>query len=358
MDRIRRSLLATAFLLIFLSPVFSQELTVGVVEFEEKNDIGLQNAGRIVAEWVVTELKQLDRFQIAERLLMQQVLEEQELMLSGVIDDEQVVEIGKLYGVDAIVTGSVMKVGDSINITARIVNVGTAEVLKTASGRVVSLNDLEQESYILANNLSDISREEFIVRQAVAEKQNQRLEVGGGIAAGWNNADSGPILLDVFFRYQSPLFGAFINGAPVGGIQNVDIGGNFNVTHYLGLGAMVGMWFDNAIDYVDANYVLFGIVGRPVVAVDFGLFFGGTLGGTVWTEDNNDVKVDGGWGFGNYTVWVQYRVNESYSIMIRAQGVELYDLEDQLPPGYQYPNADYEYRGGKFSIIFNYSFLI
>jgi len=34
-----------------------QEITIGVVEFEEKNSIGLENAGRIVAEWVVTEIK-------------------------------------------------------------------------------------------------------------------------------------------------------------------------------------------------------------------------------------------------------------------------------------------------------------
>jgi TolB-like protein len=356
----RKKALAAAVLLCTLTvSVHSQELTIGVVEFEEKNSIGLENAGRIVAEWVVTELRQLESFQIAERLLMQQVLEEQNLMLSGVIDEEQAAGIGQLYGVDAIVSGSVMKVGAKISVTARMVNVSTGEVLKTASGSVDTLGGLEELTYILANNLSDISREEFLVREAIEEKSYHRLEIGGGVGPGWDKADYSSLHLDAHFRYQSPLFALWIEGAPLGSIQNVELGGNINPLHYLGIGAVYGRFFDNAIDYVQADYLMFGIVGRPVLNFEFGLFFGGTTGGVIWTETDNDVEVDGSWNFGGtYQVWLQYRMSEEYAVMLRVQGVELLDFGDQLPGGYQYPLSEYEYRAGKFSIIFNYSFLI
>ncbi|MDY7027132.1 MAG: hypothetical protein SVR04_02430 [Spirochaetota bacterium] len=91
-----RRICAGVFLLcIMISslPAAETDINVAVVEFEEKNSIGLENAGRIVAEWTVTEMKKIGKFQIQERLLMNKVLEEQNLMLSGVIDSSQAVEI-------------------------------------------------------------------------------------------------------------------------------------------------------------------------------------------------------------------------------------------------------------------------
>ena len=306
--------------LIINTRTYAQDLTIGVVEFEEKNSIGLENSGRIVAEWMVTELSRVSDFRISERLLMQKVLEEQQLMLSGVIDAEQVVEIGKIYGVDAIVTGSVMKVGETINITARIINVATGEVLKTASGRVENLADLERETYVAANNLADISREEFTVREAVAAKSHHRLDIGAGLGSSYDNLDYGSLIVDLLFRYYSPLFGIWVGGAPLPGIQSVELGGNINVSHYLGIAAAVGRVFDNEVDYVEATYVLAGIVGRPVVNIEFGLMFGATLSGVIWTESGNPVDVDGGFALGNYSVWVQYEISDQYSVTAACSG--------------------------------------
>jgi len=108
--------------LLCAASTHGQDLTIGVVEFDEKNDIGLENDGRTVAEWVVTGRKRIRSFEISERLMLRKVLEEQEQMLSVVIDEGQVAKIGNIYGVGAIVPGSVLRVGSRGNITARIVN--------------------------------------------------------------------------------------------------------------------------------------------------------------------------------------------------------------------------------------------
>lgn len=106
-----RNLFSYLLLLILMfsnAQLYSQSrVRVGVVEFEEKNDIGLQNAGVIVAEWMVTEFQQIGTYEVEERLFLEEVLEEQNLMLSGVIDEDQAPEIGKIYGVDAILTGRI-----------------------------------------------------------------------------------------------------------------------------------------------------------------------------------------------------------------------------------------------------------
>ena len=100
-NNLGKRLLLITLLLVFglgcTAFIGAQNVKVGVVEFIEENDIGLENAGRIIAQWVVTEIAALDTFDVEERLLLHKVLEEQELMLSGIIDDSQVGEIGELF---------------------------------------------------------------------------------------------------------------------------------------------------------------------------------------------------------------------------------------------------------------------
>ena len=143
----------------------AQDISVGIVEFEEKNNIGLEKAGRIIAEWVVTEMKSIGKFQIQERLLLNKVLEEQNLMLSGVIDGGQVVEIGKLYGVNALVTGSIMKVGETISVTGRIINLESGEVLKTFYDKASQIYPETFATYSFETYLYFLLAHELILKQ-------------------------------------------------------------------------------------------------------------------------------------------------------------------------------------------------
>ncbi|MCK4579254.1 MAG: hypothetical protein KAU50_10720 [Candidatus Marinimicrobia bacterium] len=65
----------------------NDRMRVGIVEFREENDIGLENAGRIVGEWVASEVVRVGRFDVSERLSLEAVLLEQDLGLTGVLDD-------------------------------------------------------------------------------------------------------------------------------------------------------------------------------------------------------------------------------------------------------------------------------
>jgi len=337
-----------------------QDISIAVVEFEEKNSIGLENAGRIVAEWTVTEMKKIGKFQIQERLLLNKVLEEQNLMLSGVIDSEQAVDIGRLYGVQAIVTGSLMKVGDFISVTGRMLNVENGEVLKTASIRTDSLLNLETEIIVLANALCDISRNEWEVREDIARRRIARLEAGVGIGYVYDNAEYSGLGLQTMARYRDFWGQVWIDGTPVGGIRNIEVGGAVNIIPFIGLAADYGIVFDELVDYASSTYANFGIVVSPRTDMELGILVGGALTGTIWTEDNNEIDgLSSYWDIpSNYNVWFSYQLEDNLQLFIKYTGTEIGGFEDKIPDGYIHPFTDFEFKTGRFSIAGLYSFAI
>ncbi len=78
------------------------------------------------------ELFRFEKFQVVERGLMERILAEQNFQMSGCVSNECLVEIGRLVGAQQTVGGSIGKVGDVYSISARIIDVGTGEILQVA----------------------------------------------------------------------------------------------------------------------------------------------------------------------------------------------------------------------------------
>jgi hypothetical protein len=344
-----------------------QKIRIGVVEFEEKNDIGLDSAGTIVAELVVTEIINTGRYQVEERLFLQKVLEEQELMMSGVIDSRQASQIGKVYAIDALVSGSVMRIGSQITVTGRLIQVETGEILKTGSVSTGSLDDLTREVQILANELADIPREAFEIKEDLEARQWRRIEIGVDITGSNNIGYNSGAGLGMVVRYTPPLATLWIEGVPVGAAKNIQLGGVFHVIPVLGIGGAYGIYFDDLMDYVEVSFVHAGILVRPRLDIEAGLFFGGSLSGVVWTTDQGKLEgVDGTWSFpNNFGVWVLYKINDRIAIRGKYLGVALGDFADdvaawetQTGRSYEYPGGDLEYDGGTFSVGVIYSLVV
>lgn len=118
----------------------TDNLNIAVVQFQEKGRLDQPDAGGMIAELMSTALDATGAFELFERVLLQDVLAEQNIGLTGALDDKTTAEIGKIYGVDAIVTGTIFKFGNTFNITARLVDTKTAKFI--ASGKV-SAKDLD-----------------------------------------------------------------------------------------------------------------------------------------------------------------------------------------------------------------------
>lgn len=120
--------------------------------------------GLVVSERLTTRIVKLKKFQVIERHLLENVLTELHLETSGVVDAKTTKEIGKVLGVEAIITGTLLDVGNGqTEINARIIRAETAEVIATASG-------------IVQKFWKDISEVEKEMPQQLKAQETQREE--------------------------------------------------------------------------------------------------------------------------------------------------------------------------------------
>lgn len=118
-------------------------------EFEEEGTISIskyksagKDGGRVVAGILAAELGKLDNVNIIERQRITQLLDEQAVQQSGVVDFETAVKVGKLVGADAIVLGdltdyvsweNIGAYGSTISFSIRMVDIQSSRVLLNAS---------------------------------------------------------------------------------------------------------------------------------------------------------------------------------------------------------------------------------
>lgn len=139
----------TLFLTMLLPAIASAEFSrtkIAVLDFQlQGEEFDNQDMGTIVAEWFITAMVREGRFDVIERRLLEKILGEQKLALSGVVDAESATQIGKLLGVKVIISGSVMKLKDVTEINARIIDVESASIIaaenvrSSATGRLQDL---------------------------------------------------------------------------------------------------------------------------------------------------------------------------------------------------------------------------
>lgn len=83
-----------------------------------------------VREIISSTLVNSDNYDIVERSLLEQVMQEQQFSNSGAVDDKDATEIGKLAGANKIVLSMVTMVGRRYMISIKMIDVKTANVEK------------------------------------------------------------------------------------------------------------------------------------------------------------------------------------------------------------------------------------
>ncbi len=86
--------------------------------------------GEGAAEILRTTLIETGNYTIIERSMLKQILAEQKLSSSGIVDSKEAVNIGKILGAKLIAVGSIVKLGRSYTLNIRFVNGETGEVVR------------------------------------------------------------------------------------------------------------------------------------------------------------------------------------------------------------------------------------
>jgi TolB-like protein len=113
----------------------NQKQTIAVVEFADLRG-NVTDFGRFISEELITRLYQAKKFKVIERQLLNKVVAEQKLSLTGVIDQTSAQKLGKLLGVDAIASGTISDLGKSLRVNARLISTSTGEVFAVAATEI------------------------------------------------------------------------------------------------------------------------------------------------------------------------------------------------------------------------------
>ncbi len=112
---------------VIMSPMAGAEFKktkIAVLDFETQGEgFDASDMGKVVAEWLITALVKNGRFDVIERRLLEKILGEQRLHMSGIVDQNSAAKVGKLLGVKIIITGSVVKFQNTLEANARIIDV-------------------------------------------------------------------------------------------------------------------------------------------------------------------------------------------------------------------------------------------
>lgn len=105
-----------------------ERMGVAVLPFSNKG--ASHDLGEIILDKMITVLWSQERFKVMERAALNQVMAEQSLGQSGVLDATTAAEIGKGIGVDAIIIGSVAAApSGALSIDTRVIDTESAAII-------------------------------------------------------------------------------------------------------------------------------------------------------------------------------------------------------------------------------------
>jgi len=100
--------------------------------------------GTYLAEELVTDLFSTGRVEVVERFMLDKVMSELRFSQSGAIDPESARHVGRIIGVEAIVTGSIADLKSYVGVNCRLINTETGRIFGVAHVKIVKDADLER----------------------------------------------------------------------------------------------------------------------------------------------------------------------------------------------------------------------
>lgn len=178
----------TVFLVLIFSFIVAKEVQsdfkktkLAVIDFEIQGEgFETEDMGKIVAEWLITALVQEGRFDVIERRLLEQVLKEQNLGASGVVDAKSASKIGKVLGARIVISGSVIKLSKFTEVNARLIDVETGSILAAESVK----SDVTVRLAELIKMMAEKIRKNFPLEGYIVQRSGSTVIIDLGTRAG------------------------------------------------------------------------------------------------------------------------------------------------------------------------------
>jgi TolB-like protein len=162
---------------------------VAVAPFDSHTaDPALQPLGAGLAEMITTDLGRISELKLVERAQLGAVLKELELQRTEYVDKSTAADVGKVLGVQYLVTGAVAGVGKELRLDAHVVDVATGQVAFSASatGKADDFFVVEKDvvnALIAGLHVELTARERVLVQQAETTSLPAALAYGSALDA-------------------------------------------------------------------------------------------------------------------------------------------------------------------------------
>jgi TolB-like protein len=156
-------------------------LSVAVLTFASNEKA--QNLAESVTEKLVTQLVNLRRFRVIERSALDKIMEEQKLGMTGFVDDETAVKVGKLAGADLIILGRInIEIGYA-KVSARGIDTETSELIVAKEANSGNTN-IETIEYLVEQVAIDIYNDLPLVEGIIMEVEDTQVILSIGSEVG------------------------------------------------------------------------------------------------------------------------------------------------------------------------------
>ena len=126
----------------------------------------------IVREEISSVVVNTKGYTVLERQLINKVLEENKFQESGLVNDEQMSDIGKRMGADYVFVTTISTLGKNYYISCKMIEVATARIDKQSTGTSTDgINDIPQTTQYVVKRLFGEN-----VQQQVVNKQSQQTD--------------------------------------------------------------------------------------------------------------------------------------------------------------------------------------
>jgi len=150
--------------------VVSGKKTLAVVDFTDLQG-NVTELGRFLAEEFSVTLAGLGKgFEIVDRTHLKSIVSEHKLSLTGIIDPKTARQLGKIAGVEAIITGTITPFGDSVRLTVKALDTETARLIIGTKGNIAKTKAIEE---LLAREIESVSRVSATEKPSLARAKHQ-----------------------------------------------------------------------------------------------------------------------------------------------------------------------------------------
>lgn len=120
--------------------VEAEKKSVAVTDFTDLQ-MNVTQLGRYLAEAFQESLVSVMKgFRVIDRTHLKVIIQEAKLSSTGIIDPTVARQLGRISGVDTLVTGSITQFGDSVRLSIKLLDVATADVISMTSIDVPKTN--------------------------------------------------------------------------------------------------------------------------------------------------------------------------------------------------------------------------